>query len=58
MKFIGIYEETLRREVEIEADDEQQAADILDEMIDSEEIVLDYSDLQDTNTIIKEMPED
>ncbi len=58
MKFIGIYEETLRREVEIEADDEQQAADILDEMIDSEEIVLDYSDLYDTNTMIKEMPED
>lgn len=58
MKFIGVYEETLRREVEIEADDEQQAADILDEMIDSEEIVLDYSDLYDTNTMIKEMPED
>lgn len=58
MKFIGIYEETLRREVEIEADDEQQAADILDEMIDSEEIVLDYSDLFDTNTMIKEIPED
>lgn len=58
MKFIGIYEETLRREVEIEADDEQQAADILDEMIDSEEIVLDYSDLYDTNTMIKEAPED
>lgn len=58
MKFIGIYEETLRREVEIKADDEQQAADILDEMIDSEEIVLDYSDLYDTNTMIKEIPED
>lgn len=58
MKFIGVYEETLRREVEIEADDEQQAADILDEMIDSEEIVLDYSDLFDTNTMIKEIPED
>lgn len=58
MKFIGVYEETLRREVEIEADDEQQAADILDEMIDSEEIVLDYSDLYDTNTMIKEIPED
>ena len=58
MKFIGIYEETLRREVEIEAENEQQAADILDEMIDSEEIVLDYSDLYDTNTMIKEMPED
>ncbi len=57
MKFIGIYEETLRREVEIEADDEQQAADILDEMIDSEEIVLDYSDLYDINTMIKEAPE-
>lgn len=57
MKFIGVYEETLRREVEIEADDEQQAADILDEMIDSEEVVLDYSDLFDTNTMIKEMPE-
>ena len=57
MKFIGIYEETLRREVEIEADDEQQAADILDEMIDSEEIVLDYSDSYDTNTMIKEAPE-
>lgn len=58
MKFIGVYEEILRREVEIEADNEQQAADILDEMIDSEEIVLDYSDLYDTNTIIKEIPED
>lgn len=58
MKFIGIYEETLRREVEIEAENEQQVADILDEMIDSEEIVLDYSDLYDTNTMIKEMPED
>lgn len=58
MKFIGVYEETLRREVEIKADDEQQAADILDEMIDSEEIVLDYSDLFDTNITIKEAPED
>lgn len=58
MKFIGIYEETLRREVKIEADNEQQAADILDEMIDSEEIVLDYSDLYDTNAIIKEISED
>lgn len=58
MKFIGIYEETLRREVKIEADNEQQAADVLDEMIDSEEIVLDYSDLYDTNAMIKEIPED